>query len=136
MDIATQIPWAGSNAVTGTGAPALSDADDLAQGRFREVMNGPLLMDAPADVNPRRREPNEGKSLGDAILSGVDQLTSDFQQAWAATQQGRAADTSTWSVAQMIQLQGHILEASVMLDVVGKGVSKAVQDIEQLTKVS
>lgn len=136
MDISTGLTPAGSDAVIGPLGPAPSDADDWAQDRFREVMNGPLPVDAPAVGTPRPREPGAEQSLGDAILSGVNQLSSQFQQAWEAAQHGRHADASTWSAGQMIQLQGHLLQASVMLDVIGKGVSKAVQDIEQLTKVS
>lgn len=136
MDISTGLPFVVSDAVVGPIGPAPIGADDLAQDRFREVMNGPLPVDASTAGTPRPREPGADKALGDAILSGVDQLTSEFQQAWAAAQQGRYADTSTWSAGQMIQLQGRLLEASVMLDVIGKGVSKAAQDIEQLTKLS
>jgi hypothetical protein len=68
-------------------------------------------------------------------LSGLDRLGADFQQAWAGKSLTLDSDPSSWTPAQLLQLQVQTQRASTVIDVMGKGVSKVVQGIEQLTKV-
>lgn len=118
----------------GAPSPAAGVADDLAQERFREAMDGPgPVQDASPKAGPAT-ELAKGSTLGDAILSGVSQLSSDFQHAWAQKHHGLNSDMNTWSAAQLVQFQAHVQTSSALLDVMGKGVSKVVQGIEQITK--
>ena len=44
-------------------------------------------------------------------------------------------DPTTWNPAQLLQLQANVQTASTLMEVMGKGVNKVVQSVEQLTKV-
>jgi len=120
--------------VGGSGPPALP-VDDLVQDRFQQALEGPVSAPGAGAPTPDSLAVRPGGSLGDAILSGLDRLGADFQQAWAGKSLTLDSDPSSWTPAQLLQLQVQTQTASTVIDVMGKGVSKVVQGIEQLTKV-
>jgi type III secretion protein I len=135
MDVKPIASTAMSGEMTGgSGAPSLP-ADDLVQDRFQEALNGPMSAPGVAMPPPGSATPAQGGSLGDAILSGMDRLSADFQQAWAQKNLALSSDSSTWTPAQLLQLQANVQTSSALMDVMGKGVNKVVQSVEQLTKV-
>jgi hypothetical protein len=68
-------------------------------------------------------------------LSGLNRLGADFQQAWNQKNLALASDSTAWTPSQLLQLQANVQTSSALMDVMGKGVSKVVQGVEQLTKV-
>lgn len=113
--------------------PTLS-ADDLVQERFRAELDG-LGQKAEAAEAAGVEERVAGGTLGDAILLGLGQLNSEFQQAWAQKQQVLASDPRDWSVGEMVMFQAQAQTVSTVVDLVSKGVNKVVQGVEQLTKI-
>lgn len=135
MDVKPIAPTAMSGGMTGgSGAPSLP-ADDLAQDRFQQALDGPTSAPGASMPAPGSPAPAQGGSLGDAILSGIDRLSADFQQAWAQKNLALDSDPTTWSPAHLLQLQANVQTASTLMEVMGKGVNKVVQSVEQLTKV-
>lgn len=135
MDVSAKPPQLTSGLTAAAHVPAALAADDGAEDRFRDALNSSAFGNVPSSPPAASVEPAGGETLGDAILSGVSRLTSDFQQAWSKKNEALAGDMSTWSMGQFMQFQGHVLTASTTLDLVGKGVSKVVQGVEQLTKI-
>ena len=118
----------------GSGAPSLP-VDDLVQQRFQEALDAPVSAGVGVPTPGAITNPVQGGSLGDAILSSIDRLSADFQQAWAQKNLVLDSDPNTSSPAQLLQLQVHAQTASTLMDVMGKGVNKVVQGVEQLTKI-
>ncbi len=135
MDISTgRIPRSSSHTLEGGPSPASRLGDDFAGERFRGAMDDPVpVQEAPTAAKPEAA-PAPGSTLGDAILSGVNRLSADFQHSWAQKEAGLSSDMNSWSAAQLVQFQAHVQTAGAVMDLMGKGVSKVVQGIEQVTK--
>lgn len=135
MNIRTGTPYRAFEGLReGVVPPSASLGDDGAREQFREAMEGAPSAQVPAVPSPAGADAGKPHTLGDAILSGVNRLSADFQHAWAQKNAGLNSDMRHWSSAQLVQFQAHVQTASAVLDVVGKGVSKVVQGIEQITK--
>ncbi len=135
MDIATgRYPRTPGHSLEGSGRPASGPSDDLAVERFRGAMEDPAPVQAAPTAATPEASPIQSPTLGDAILSGVNRLSADFQHSWAEKQAALAGDMSTWSAADLTRFQAHVQTASAVMEVVGKGVSKVVQGIEQVVK--
>ena len=135
MDIKPIAPAAMSGGMTGGSGASSLPADDLAQDRFQETLDGPLSAPGAGLPTPGSTTAAQGGSLGDAILSGLNRLGADFQQAWSQKNLALASDSTAWTPSQLLQLQANVQTSSALMDVMGKGVSKVVQGVEQLTKV-
>jgi hypothetical protein len=81
-------------------------------------------------------ELRKGNTLGDAILRRMDSLGSDFRKKVDHIQEMLKVAPGTYSTHQMLQLQMEISLVSIEVEVVGKGVQKAVQHADQLTKLN
>lgn len=135
MDISTpRLPRVPRNTLEDALAPVSRVANDLASERFRGAMEDPApLLQPPVAVKPESA-PVQSPTLGDAILTGVNRLSADFQHSWAKKEAALSEDMSTWSAAQLVEFQAHAQKASTIFELMGKGVSKVVQDFEQITK--
>ena len=120
------------------GAPVPANAvmppDDLAAAQFNQVMNA-----SPAPLTQAIREAYPAGttgpvSLGDSILSGMQNLSSDFQQSWRAV--NTALDSSSMmTMSDMLKLQIGIVQMSIQYDLVGKAISRSTQNLDQLVKM-
>lgn len=133
MDIAVGPP---SNSGPVASAPALAPADESASHVFQAAINPVAATAAPADPAKGSDVPQEGATLGDAILSGINGVVSQASEAWQKTTETLSADMSQMSAIDLYRLQGHALVSSTLMELVGKTVSKVEQDVEQLTKGS
>lgn len=125
-------------------------ADDLAAARFSEMMNARAIEDTETNIDAKRaaaaqtvqgtetgnqanKEP-EPKSVGEAILDGVRNLSTDFQASWktvATTLDGSQPITMT----EMLKLQMTLVQMSIQYEMVGKAISRSTQNIDQLVKM-
>jgi hypothetical protein len=87
-------------------------------------------------ANTSVEELRKGNTLGDAILRRMDSLGSDFRKKVDHIQEMLKVAPGTYSTHQMLQLQMEISLVSIEVEVVGKGVQKAVQHADQLTKLN
>jgi type III secretion protein I len=73
-------------------------------------------------------------TLGDKILNGVQNLSSEFQQSWKTV--NKALDPSgSLSTTDLLKLQLGITQVSIQYDLVGKIISRSTQNIDQLVKL-
>jgi type III secretion protein I len=135
MEIAASVKLA-ALAAPASASPAVPLApDDLASARFNEVMNAnptPVTQAIgeafPAAVTTER------KSLGDAILSGMQNLSADFRQSWQ-TVNAALDGGNLMTMSEMLKLQMGLVQVSLQYDMVGKAISRTTQNIDQLVKM-
>ena len=74
-------------------------------------------------------------TLGDAILRRLDRLGSSFRQKVDQVNEILETPPGDFSLQKMLKLQMQVSMISVEIEIVGKGVQKAVQHADQLTKL-
>ncbi len=75
------------------------------------------------------------KSLGDVLLKRLDVVGNNFTKNIQRTHQIRDTLPSDLRVQDMMRLQLEMSAISLEVELVGKGVQKAVQHVDQLTKL-
>lgn len=115
-------------------APTTLSADPLTTARFAEVMGvAPAVPESPspAVVQAALSAP---QSLGENILSGMQNLSSDFQQSWKTV--NAALDSNNMMTTQdMLKLQMGLTQVSIQYELVGKAISRSTQNLDQLVKL-
>lgn len=92
----------------------------------------------PAGQAPLERtfppEPDQSapRTLGDAILQGLQSASNDITRAWAST--GEVLNKPDITVSDMLRVQTMLLQSAVQYELVGKAVSKSTQSIENILK--
>ena len=109
-------------------APSEADASQFAQ--MVQQPDAPIQAGAPAATGTAL-----ALTPGDSILNGMNALGTDFKDAWAAMQQALARPQGEMTVAEMLRLQLHMVQLSVQVEMVGKTISKATQNLDQLAKL-
>lgn len=74
-------------------------------------------------------------TLGEKILARLDAVGSQFRTNMERTHAMLEAGPANMSLKDLFQLQMEMAQVSLEIELVGKGVSKAVQHVEQLTKL-
>ena len=72
------------------------------------------------------------RTLGDAILQGLQSASNDITRAWAST--GEVLNKPDITVSDMLRVQTMLLQSAVQYELVGKAVSKSTQSIENILK--
>ena len=128
------------DAISGVGMPGMlvaqlatpkpaASADDAA--RFADMVQPA----APPVDSPGVNDPIVASTPGDSILNGMSSLGTEFRDAWATMQQALARSSGEMTVAEMLRMQMNMVQLSVQVEMVGKTISKATQNIDQLTKL-
>lgn len=116
-------------------APVAQVADPLATARFSEVMNAqPTPVAEAVEAAYPQALPGERKTLGDTILSGMQGLSSEFQQSWK-TVNAVLDGGSAMTTYDMLKLQMGLTQMSIQYDLVGKAISRSTQNLDQLVKM-
>jgi len=107
--------------------------EDVDAARFAEmvqpvVVPGDVSLTTIADVAPTG-------TPGDSILEGMKSLGADFRESWSAMKAALDAPMSQMTLADMMRLQLQMVQISVQVELVGKTISKATTNIDQLTKL-
>lgn len=128
-----------SSAVTSVSATSSASTAGGAQTSHvsaADVSRFNALLSAPSSL--QAQPPGHGVSasppvtLGDAILQNLQRRASAIQKDWS-TAQGLLAQEPL-SASHLVRVQYAVLSASVQYDLVGKGISKASQDLDQLLR--
>jgi type III secretion protein I len=135
MEIAASVKLA-ATAAPASATPATPLApDDLASARFNEVMNAnPTPVTQAIGAAFPAAVATERKTLGDAILSGMQNLSADFQQSWK-TVNAALDGGDLMTMSEMLKLQMGLVQVSIQYDMVGKVISRTTQNIDQLVKM-
>lgn len=115
--------------------------DDLTAQRFREAMAAPPVAEpvapdivAPADQAAPPPMIIKSATLGDAILGGIQNLSSEFQQSWR-TVHAALESGNQMTMTEMLKLQMGLVQVSVQYEMMGKAISRSTQNIDQLVKM-
>ena len=111
---------------------ALADVPGSGGGAF-----APVSQDAAAVTiaQPSPATPGQAaapRTLGDAILQGLQSASNDITSAWRAT--GEVLNKPDITVSDMLRVQTMLLQSSVQYELVGKAVSKSTQSLENILK--
>lgn len=142
MDILTA--QVARNLMDGAASPAVAPLaplapSPLATAQFADMMGvqsttplTPTAQAAQAMMQTTSAKPSN--TLGDAILSGLQNMSNDFQQSWkavSATLDANGPLTNT----ELLKLQMGVTQLSIQYDLVGKAISRSTQNIDQLVKM-
>lgn len=134
MDIAATATVMAQATPAVAGPAATPPVDDLAAARFQEVMNAQPAPVAQAVQEAFPGVPASQRTLGDSILAGMQNLSSEFQQSWKTVNAALDAG-SLMTMSDMLKLQMGIVQMSIQYDLVGKAISRSTQNIDQLVKM-
>ena len=122
---------------TGAAAAPVLAADPLATAQFAQMMSPPPPVADPAaagsDALVRAVAP-ENRTMGDNILSGMQGLSTDFQKS-VKTVSTVLTEGGNMNVTDLLKVQVSMMQISVQYELVGKAVSRATQNLDQLVKV-
>ena len=106
---------------------------DVDATRFAEMVQP---MAAPGDVSLASLAGVEPTGTpGDSILEGMKSLGSDFRESWSAMKAALDRPLDQMTLADMMRLQLQMVQLSVQVELIGKAVSKASSNIDQLSKL-
>ncbi len=72
-------------------------------------------------------------TLGDNILKGLQNVSEDFRKSWSNV--NATLDGKVDTISELLKLQMSMAQMSLQFELVGKGVSRATQNIDQLVKL-
>jgi len=70
--------------------------------------------------------------LGDAILQTLQAASTQMQTSWS--QAAEIVQAPNLQMADMLQLQMAVIQTSIQYELLGKGIGKATQNLEQILK--
>ena len=115
--------------------------------RFRQALLSSASATAPASLTPAQLnapqrpegELNPGpipstttNTLGEAILNTLQSASTQMQQSWQ--QAAEVVAGKDINMADMLQLQMTVVQTSIQYELLGKGISKSTQNLEQILK--
>ncbi|THF57272.1 EscI/YscI/HrpB family type III secretion system inner rod protein [Pseudothauera rhizosphaerae] len=119
------------------GAAAAVDATQAE--RFRTLVQGEAVAPAAAEghmaVGMPPPPPGPPANMGEAILKGMDELRADFRNTWESVTKLGGPEQPAVSPHELFQFQLKVIESSFHYEMVGKVVSKAEQNLEQIVKM-
>ena len=115
----------------GVPGPAVADSDVV---YFSNLM-GPAAVAAPdAPIAASSIEKVAG-TPGDAILDGMKAVGTEFREGWDQMRAALSRGSEVLTLADMLRMQMHMIQLSVQVELVGKAISRATQNIDQLAKL-
>jgi len=133
-DIAAMSALAGAKPVTPPVAETRKLApDDEVVDQFQRTLNPQAAgITAPnATGQPQR----VGGTLGDAILSGIEGLSTDVRRTWDVVRSSTKADANLLKLGDLMALQTQVIQFSFLSEMLGKAVTKTAQDLDALVKM-
>jgi hypothetical protein len=117
----------------GAGQPLAPD--DLVVEDFQRALQGaPQAAEAqPVLASPAAGGAQGPRTLGDAILSGIDRVSAEAKQTWEAAHAVPAGPNI--GLHDLLTLQANFVKFSFLYEVIGKGISKSVQNLDSLVKM-
>lgn len=92
---------------------------------------------APADVSATAAVTplsTRGMTLGETVLQGMQNVSTDLQKSWSTVGQVLEGSTSL-SVSDLLKVQMGLIQTSVQFEFMGKVVGRSTQNIDQLVKL-
>jgi type III secretion protein I len=137
MEITTSLVSARLEPLAGASVTAPPNA--AATQQFAALMQAPAAepVAAAATATPSTSAPavTGSPSVGDKIINGMQNVSSEFRETWTRVSDTLRADSPQMGMQEMLSLQLHLTQASVQYDLLGKAVSRSTQNFDQLVRV-
>ena len=138
MDITATTMALGSWAVqpSPTVLPPLA-SDALATTQFSSLMTVPGAAPLQSQVVTEASANSatiEHSTMGDNILKGLQGMASEFKQSMANVSASLDPGTNM-SVSDLFKVQMGLMQMSVQYELIGKGISRSTQNLDQLVKI-
>lgn len=113
---------------------ATGPADPRDAAKFNELLDGPARTsaDEPGAVEAASRAGQPGHSMGDHILSSLQNVSTDMQGTWKALGDSLKGDMSA---TKLLQVQMGLAHMVLQYELVSKAVTRSTQNIDQLVKL-
>jgi type III secretion protein I len=138
MDITTTTMAMGSLASPSTAMAKLPlPADALATAQFSNLMAVPEItpLQPPVATEATVRATSLDKpTMGDNILGGLQSMASEFKQNVSNVTASLEAGTNM-GISELLKVQVGLMQMSVQIEMVGKGISRSTQNLDQLVKI-
>ncbi len=116
-----------------SGFDAQSFSEMLAAHRMR--VEGPGASAASPASGVQGPAGAHGSTPGDAILRGITRMGGDLRASWEQMHVQAGDLNGALSAREMFAMQWHMVSMSVQFEAIGKGVSKAAQNVDQLVRM-
>lgn len=118
--------------------PALQPADERATAQFASMMAAPIPAAELAPVTLTDTSvmvvPVQPPTMGDQILNGLQTVSSELKQSISDVSAALKPGVDV-SVSDLLRVQMGLMQVSVTYELVGKGISKSTQNLDQLVKL-
>lgn len=113
------------------------DADALATAQFSNLMAAPdaTPVQPPVVTDATVRAASLDKpSMGDNILGSLQSMASEFKQNVSHVTATLEVGTNM-GISDLLKVQMGLMQMSVQIEMVGKGISRSTQNLDQLVKI-
>ena len=116
----------------------LQPADERATAQFASMMAAPVPAAELAPVTLTDTSvlvvPVQPPTMGDQILNGLQTVSSELKQSISDVSAALKPGVDV-SVSELLRVQMGLMQVSVTYELVGKGISKSTQNLDQLVKL-
>jgi hypothetical protein len=130
----TWVDTPASSAVSESDAARLADLLSTQQTQA-QAPGGVSPTPAPAVAQVSGVSAAGKNTMGDHILRSLDSVGRAYKEKAVELNKFLDADNPELSPMSLLRLQAQMLDQSIMVDVFSRGISKSVQEIDQLTKL-
>lgn len=105
----------------------------MATNYFNHIMQTePSTVPVANTVPEARLEP---ASLGNKILNNLQNTSAEINNGWQAVTKSIASQNAQPSMADLLQTQTQLLQASIHYELVGKAIAKSTQNIDSIVRM-
>ena len=148
MDIINTVALAPLSQTATVAAPAAAAAPNAAAAaRFAELMALPpdattaanaVQASGVATLQQASALPpiDANSSVGDRILNGINNLTTDMKSSWDSVSKAVTANSGdAVNMQDLLKLQLHLVQTSFQYEMVGKVISRSTTNLDQLVRI-
>ena len=148
MDIINTVALAPLSQTATVAAPAAAAAPNAAAAaRFAELMALPpdattaanaVQASGVATLQQANALPpiDANSSVGDRILNGINNLTTDMKSSWDSVSKAVTANSGdAVNMQDLLKLQLHLVQTSFQYEMVGKVISRSTTNLDQLVRI-
>ncbi|MRD47089.1 type III secretion system inner rod subunit SctI [Caenimonas koreensis] len=114
--------------------PVLRSVSESDAARMSDLLSA-KGMQAQSGTPPVVNIPQNGNTIGDSILRSFDAAGKDYKVKTHEIDRLLNLDANKITTTELLKMQMRLIETSMQVDLISKTVSKAVQHIDQLTKL-
>jgi hypothetical protein len=125
---------------SGIDSPALRSVSEADEARLADLLSArdaqasqPVQQVQPPAADVQALRPNN--TMGDAMLRNLDSAGRSYTEINAKILDTLKVGSANLNTADLLRIQIMLVDTSMKVDLIGKGISKATQEIDQITKL-